>query len=148
VDWHRNNSTKLRKIYTLFTYMYINIIKYLTSTTPFKNLKPAFLINKQVSRAHNCATRVVELGFLAYVFKKWLGSRVAIVLDSGAEGVGFKSQPRRLRVTVLSKLFTSLVVVETEILRSWSRLFSRPLLIFISNVMLNAGTALCMCFKL
>jgi len=31
----------------------------------------------------------------------WLGSRVVSLLDSGAEGPGFKSQPRRCRVTVL-----------------------------------------------
>jgi len=31
----------------------------------------------------------------------WLGSRVVSVLDSGAEGPWFKSQPRRCRVTVL-----------------------------------------------
>jgi len=31
------------------------------------------------------------------------------VLDSGAEGLGFKSQPRRCRVTVLGKLFTPIV---------------------------------------
>ena len=31
----------------------------------------------------------------------WLGSRVVSVLDSGAEGPGFKSQPRRCGVTVL-----------------------------------------------
>ena len=36
----------------------------------------------------------------------WLGSRVVSVLDTGAEGSGFKSQPRRCRVTVLGKLFT------------------------------------------
>ena len=30
----------------------------------------------------------------------WLGSRVVSVLDSGAEGPGFKSQSRRCRVTV------------------------------------------------
>ena len=35
----------------------------------------------------------------------WLDS----VLDSGAEGPGFKSQPRRCRVTVLGKLFTPIV---------------------------------------
>ena len=35
-----------------------------------------------------------------------LGSRVVSVLDSGAEGPGFKSQSRRCRVTVLGKLFT------------------------------------------
>ena len=37
---------------------------------------------------------------------RWLGSRVISVLDSGAEGPGFKSHSRRCRVTVLGKLFT------------------------------------------
>jgi len=37
------------------------------------------------------------------------GSRVVSVLDSGAEEPGFKSQPRRCRVTVLGKLFTPIV---------------------------------------
>jgi len=36
----------------------------------------------------------------------WLGNRVVSVLDSGAVGPGFKSQPRRCRITVLGKLFT------------------------------------------
>ena len=36
----------------------------------------------------------------------WLGIRVVSVLNSGAEGPGFKSQSRRCRVTVLGKLFT------------------------------------------
>jgi len=36
----------------------------------------------------------------------WLGSRVVSVLGSDAEGPRFKSQSRRSRVTVLSKLFT------------------------------------------
>ena len=40
----------------------------------------------------------------------WLGSRVISVLESGAEGPGFKSQPRRCRVTVLGKLFASIVL--------------------------------------
>ena len=36
-----------------------------------------------------------------------LGSRVvSLLMDSGAERPGFKSQPRRCRVTVLVKLFT------------------------------------------
>jgi len=34
---------------------------------------------------------------------------VVSVLDSGAEGPGFKSQSRRCRVTVLGKLFTPIV---------------------------------------
>jgi len=41
--------------------------------------------------------------------KWWLGSRMVSVLDSGAEGPGFKSQSRRCRVTVLNKLFTPIV---------------------------------------
>jgi len=44
----------------------------------------------------------------------WLGSRVFIVLDSGAKGLGFKSQSRRCRVTVLGKLFTPIVPLFTK----------------------------------
>jgi len=44
----------------------------------------------------------------------WLGSRVVSVLDSGAEGPGFKSQPRRCRVTVVGKLFTPVVPLFTK----------------------------------
>ena len=46
--------------------------------------------------------------------KGWLGSRVVSVLDSGAEGPGFKSQSRRCRVTVLGKLFTPIVPLFTK----------------------------------
>ena len=35
---------------------------------------------------------------------QWLGSRVVRMLDSGVERPGFKSQPRRCRVTVLGKI--------------------------------------------
>jgi len=41
----------------------------------------------------------------------WLGSRVVSVLDSGAEGPGFKSQSRRCPVTVLG---TPIVPLFTE----------------------------------
>ena len=44
----------------------------------------------------------------------WLGSRVVSVLDSGAVGPGFKSQPRCCRVTVLGKLFTPTVPLFTK----------------------------------
>jgi len=44
----------------------------------------------------------------------WLGSRVISALDSGAEGPGFKSQPRRCRVTVLGKLLTPIVPLFTK----------------------------------
>ena len=43
-----------------------------------------------------------------------LGSRLVSVLDSGAEGPGFKSQPRRCRVTVVGKLFTPIVPLFTK----------------------------------
>ena len=41
-------------------------------------------------------------------------SRVVSVLDSGAEGPGFKSQSRRCWVTVLGKLFTPIVSLFTK----------------------------------
>ena len=44
----------------------------------------------------------------------WLGSRVVSVLDSGAEGPGFKLQWRRCRVKVLGKLFTPIVPLFTK----------------------------------
>ena len=44
----------------------------------------------------------------------WLGSRVVSVLDSGAEGPGFKSQSRRCRVTVLGKVLTPIVPLFTK----------------------------------
>ena len=44
----------------------------------------------------------------------WLGSRVVSVLDSGAEGPGFKSQSRRCRVTVLGKLFAPILPLFTK----------------------------------
>ena len=47
----------------------------------------------------------------------WLGSRVVSVLDSGAEGPRFKSQPRRCRVTVFGKLFTPIMPLFTDIAR-------------------------------
>ena len=46
--------------------------------------------------------------------KGWLGSRVVNVLDSDAEGPGFKLLPRRCRVTVLGKLFTPIVPLFTK----------------------------------
>ena len=52
--------------------------------------------------------------FALYQEIGWLGSRVVSVLDSGAEGPGFKSQPRRCRVTVLGKLFTPIVPLFTK----------------------------------
>ena len=52
--------------------------------------------------------------FTMYLCTGWLDSRVVSVLDSGAEGPGFKSQSRRCRVTVLGKLFTPTVPLFTK----------------------------------
>jgi len=54
-----------------------------------------------------------------YSLLGWLGSRVVSVLDSGAEGPGFKSQPRRCRVTVLGELFTPIIVLLFTKQRNW-----------------------------
>jgi len=45
---------------------------------------------------------------------KWIGSQVVSVLDSGAEGLGYKSQSRRCWVTVSGKLFTPTVPLFTK----------------------------------
>jgi len=58
--------------------------------------------------------RVVSLAVLFLYPLGWLGSRV----DSGAEGLGFKSQPRRSLVTVLGKLFTPIAPLFTK-QRNW-----------------------------
>ena len=61
----------------------------------------------------------VAAGFATcYRQSRRLGSRVVSVLDSGAEGSGFKSQPRRCRVTLLGKLFTPIVPLFTS-QRNW-----------------------------
>jgi len=44
------------------------------------------------------------------------------VLDSGAVGPGFKSQPRCCRVTVLGKLFTPIVHQATKLVTALLRL--------------------------
>ena len=59
-------------------------------------------------------TRPFFANFLCFYLWGWLGSRVVRVLDSGAEGPGFKSQSRRCRVTVLGKLFTPNVPLFTK----------------------------------
>ena len=48
----------------------------------------------------------------------WLCSRVVSLLDSSAEGSGFKSQPQSCWVTVLGKLFAPIVPLFTK-LRNW-----------------------------
>jgi len=62
--------------------------------------------------------RSLDLATGAYSDRFSFGSRVVSVLDSGTEGPGFKSQSRRCRVTVLGKLFTSIVLLFTK-LQKW-----------------------------
>jgi len=63
--------------------------------------------------------KAVSFVFFSVQFQiERVGSRVVSVLDTGSEGPGFKSQPRRCRVTVLGKLFTPIVPLFTK-QRNW-----------------------------
>ena len=66
----------------------------------------------------NIVSFIIILGILSFpivlVYIGWIGSRVVSMLDSGAERPGFKSQPRRCRVTALDKLFTPIVPLFTK----------------------------------
>ena len=62
----------------------------------------------------NFQTLVLEMKNSVTTSMGRLGSRVVSVLDSGAEGPGFKAQSRRCRVTVLGKLFTPTVPLFTK----------------------------------
>ena len=57
---------------------------------------------------------LLQLTYSKYIHMRWLGSRVVSMLDPGAEGPGFKLQPRRCRVTVLGKLLTPIVPLFTK----------------------------------
>ena len=75
--------------------------------------------------------------FLLHV-TRWLGSRVVSVLDSGAVGPGFKSQPRRCRVNSLrqtvhthcasvhqaAKLAAALLRVAGVTLQAWRKVMA------------------------
>ena len=61
-----------------------------------------------------CVSTVKDFGITIDLHLDWLGTRVVSVLDSVAEGPGFKSQPRRCRVAVLGKLFTSICSPSSE----------------------------------
>ena len=52
-----------------------------------------------------------------FMVTRRLGSRVVSVLDSGAEGPGFKSPSRRCRVTVLGKLFSPSSKIGSSLLK-------------------------------
>ena len=76
--------------------------------------------NWLVGRVHsNYGDHGDQVYFVPSNFCNWLsffavfGSRVVSMLDSAAEGPGIKSQPRRCRVTVLGKLFTTIVPLFT-----------------------------------
>jgi len=78
-----------------------------------KSLLGVYIITLGAMFGRGCCI-LLTIPFYYYTMVGWLGSRVASVLDSGAEGPGFKSQPRRCRVTVLGKLFTPIVPLFTK----------------------------------
>jgi len=70
--------------------------RYLSANSAFRSYPSVFRLHCQ---------RSLTLSVQYYISP----SRVAGMLDSGAEGPGFKSQSRCCRVTVLGKLFTPFV---------------------------------------
>ena len=73
------------------------------------------LINQSINQSVKSARYgTCQLFYLQPTRVQPLGSRVVSVLDSGAEGPGFKSQPRHCRVTVLGKLFTPVAPLFTK----------------------------------
>ena len=76
--------------------------------------KPSFVVFVVGGPGNNVARHISSF----IIVQGWLGSRVVSELDSGAEGPGFKSQPRRCRITVLGKLFTPIVLLFTK-QRNW-----------------------------
>jgi len=69
----------------------------------------------ELSQSMCDSNSVVNVGiYVTALATRWLGSRVISVLDSGAEGPGFKSHSRRCRVTVLGKLLTPIVPLFTK----------------------------------
>jgi len=79
---------------------------------------PVRLFGYILLRLFNFCLLYLFIYFLLPYKKGCLGSRVVSVLDSSAEGPGFKSQSRRFLVTVLDRLFTSIVPLSTK-QRSW-----------------------------
>ena len=75
-----------------------------------KSVGYPLLLDKKSSHIQNTKCMFI----INTILLGWLDSRVVSMLDSGAEGHRFKSQPRRSRVTVLGKLFTPIVPLFTK----------------------------------
>ena len=94
--------------------IYSNVLTLTVSRTYYV---PLSIVN--LTRTLTYIPTDIERDDLVYLLVPgWLGSRVFSMLDSGAIRHGFKSQPRRCRVTVLSKLFTPIVPLFTK-QRNW-----------------------------
>ena len=66
------------------------------------------------ARQHRRRRRTAQIRYVFETSPSPLASLVVSVLDSGAEGPGFKSQPRRCRVTVVGRLFIPIVPLFTK----------------------------------
>ena len=108
------DSETRRPTVTTYRYMLSNVPSRSHSSSRCSSIEvpaPQHTANAVISKLLLTATA----GYynLHYSHPRWLGSRVVSVLDSGAEGPGFKSQSRRCRVTVLGKLLTPIVPLFT-----------------------------------
>ena len=88
---------------------------------PFDRLFCGQHFCQKLSKSDDVHFKAIAFNIIGVVFwrhsvdtERWLGSRAVSVLDSSAVRPGFKSQPRRCRVTVLGKLFTPIVPLFTK----------------------------------
>ena len=93
----------------------MSLVKHNRTAKPTKNILKTRKKHKKETRLQKVCCSLLRI---VYNTEGWLGSRVISVLDSGAEGPGFKSQPRRCPLTVLGKLFTPIVPLFTK-QRNW-----------------------------
>ena len=82
---------------------------YIRLMTPDMFRRYTFVAENSVSVSTRDVTVTQSMITVISPIGTWLGSRVVSVLNSGAVEPGFKSQPRRCRITVSGKLFTSIV---------------------------------------
>ena len=112
-----NIYAKLQNFIQLFSYAILSAIRaYLVNF--YVSLENAKICDISITQA-----LILRINNINYVLNNpsLIPNRVVSVLDSGAEGPGFKSQPQRCRVTVLGKLFTPIVPLFTK-QRNWQQL--------------------------
>ena len=89
------------------------ILFFCIQTLPFECTSALYTMYAcKLTYVSGSATTLLDIHCVSFIFLclvsllGWLGSRVVSVLDSGAEGSGFKSQSRRCRVSLRQTVYT------------------------------------------